>query len=168
MNSEDHVSLSTTSVPIEPVDDVCSAFLRRPINTDRPGTAEEREAVEPFGLPPTNEADHLLRVYFSTVNLMIPCIHEESFRSQYRKARSYGPRAVRRPWLGILNIVFAVATNVLTPTSPPIERATRSGMYFERAMELARPDMLRRFSQELGMLSIRSDILLCITDNCVL
>lgn len=155
MNTDDHIPLSATNVPIEPVDDVCSAFLRRPIHADDPGTREERKPVEPFALPPPNEADHLLRVYFATVNLMVPCIHEESFRAQYKRARSHGPRMVPIPWLGILNIVCALATNVLTPTSPSIERATRSDMYFERAMELARPDMLRRFSQELGMLLIQ-------------
>ena len=153
--NEDQIPLSTTNVSIEPVSDVSSAFLRRPTAADHAGTRTEGRAVEAFALPPPNEADHLLRVYFTTVNLMVPCVHEVSFREQYRKARVHGPRAVRKSWLGILNIVFAVATNVLTPTSPPIERATRSDMYFERAMELARPDMLRRFSLELGIPSFR-------------
>ena len=108
--------------------------------------------VDPFALPPHNEAEHLLRLYYITVNLMVPCIHEESFRAAYRRVRTDGPRAARRPWLGILNMMFAIATNVLTPTSPPQERATRSDMYFERAVELVRPDMLRRFSLEMGTL----------------
>ena len=107
--------------------------------------------MEPFSLPPESEAEHLLRLYFTTVNLMLPCIHEDSFRATYRKAQRDGLRAVRRPWLGVLNVAFAIATNVLTPTSPPLERATRSSMYFDRAVELVRPDMLGRLSLELGM-----------------
>lgn len=133
------------------VDDVSGAFLRRLSTTGTPSVGTQQGVrVEPFTLPPEYEAQHLLRLYFTTVNLMVPCIHEESFRATYRKARSDSPQAVPRSWLGILNMLFAIATNVLTPTSPTRERATRSDMYFERAVELVRPDMLRRFSLEMG------------------
>jgi hypothetical protein len=127
--------------------------LRRPTNNadDRLEEGVQRKAVQPFALPAQNEAEHLLRIYFTTVNLMVPCIHEESFRAIYRTVRSHGPLAVRRPWLGILNMMFAIATNVLTPTSPLLERAARSKTYFERALELVRPDMLRHFSLNMGM-----------------
>lgn len=107
--------------------------------------------MDPFALPPQHEAESLLQLYFSTVNLMLPCIHEESFRATYRRARNDGPRTVRRSWLGVINMVFALATNITTPTSPPLERATRSDMYFERAQELVRPEILGRLSLELGM-----------------
>ncbi len=110
--------------------------------------------MEPFALPTQHEAEELLQVFFSTVNLMLPGIHEDSFRATYKMARSDGVRAVRRSWLGVLNMSFALATNVLTPTSPPLERATRSDMYFERAVELARPEILGRLSLELGMLDV--------------
>lgn len=155
VNAEDHILPSATDVPIEHVDDLsCSSFLRRPIsNTDNLfEEGVQRNAVQPFALPAQNEAEHLLRLYFTTVNLMVPCIHEESFRATHRMVRSHGPNAVRRPWLGILNMIFAIATNVLTPTSPLLERATQSKMYFERAVELMRPDMLRRLSLDMGML----------------
>jgi hypothetical protein len=127
-----------------------SAFLRRPANPDISRERGQRKTVDPFALPAEREAEDLLQVYFSTVNLMLPCIHEDSFRGTYRMARIDGLRAVRRTWLGVLNIIFALAANVMTATSPPVERAAQSDMYFERAMELARPEMLGRLSLELG------------------
>ncbi|KAK3896407.1 hypothetical protein C8A05DRAFT_20609, partial [Staphylotrichum tortipilum] len=137
-----------------------SAFLRRPAITEPIRGRQQRRPVEPFALPPQDEADDLLRQYFATVNLMVPCIHEDSFRAMYRRARSVGFRAVRRSWLGVLNMVFAIATNVQTPISPSLERATRSDMYFERAVELARPEILGRLSLELVQLFLLVEIYL--------
>ncbi len=133
-----------------PTSESNGAFLRRPANTDRVRDGRQRRPVEPFALPLQDEAEDMLRHYFSTVNLMVPCIHEDSFRAMYRRARSEGLRVVRRSWLGVLNMMFAIATNVQTPISPPLERATRSDMYFERAVELSRPEILGRLSLELG------------------
>lgn len=153
VNTEDHLlSRSAADVPVDLLDDVSGAFLRRPADADnRAPEGPQKATVEPFALPSPNEAEHLLRLYFITVNLMVPCIHEESFRAVYRRLRSDGPRAVRSPWLGILNMLFAIATNVSTPTSPPPERAARSNMYFERAVKLVQPGMWRAPSLEMGM-----------------
>lgn len=58
----------------------------------------------------------------------------------------------------MLNMVFALATNILTATSPPLERASRSGMYFERAVELMQQDMLGRISVEHGRIFYDIDV----------
>ncbi|SPO07004.1 uncharacterized protein DNG_09698 [Cephalotrichum gorgonifer] len=163
VNADDRIPPSATGGHIDDVDEPSSvSFLRRPAsNASTPfDEGTQRRAVQPFSLPPEREAEHLLRVYFTTVNLMIPCIHEESFRTTYKKVRSHGPSAVRRPWLGILNMLFALATNVLTPTSPLPERATRSKAYFEIALELVRPEMLRRFSLETVQLFLLMELYL--------
>jgi hypothetical protein len=109
--------------------------------------------VELFALPPQNEADRLLGMYFSTVNLMIPCVHEESFRTIYARLQSEGTRALSRPWLAVINMVFAIATNVLTPTSPPLNRVIQSDKYFQRATELVKPHLLGHPSLELSKLA---------------
>jgi hypothetical protein len=127
------------------------AFLRRPPGISSLPETKGRVRVDPFALPPQMEANALLHLFFTTINLMIPCIHEDSFRDMYNKMQVSGTRNVRRSWLGSLNVVFALATNVMTATSPDIERATRSSMYFERAMELVKSDMLGRLSLEMGM-----------------
>ncbi|KAJ5432090.1 uncharacterized protein N7458_011246 [Penicillium daleae] len=132
-NPADNSPLSSMDVSTEvgqSNDDRFDAFLRRP----------------------SVEADALLHLFFTTVNLMIPCIYEGSFRDTYRTLQIDGTRSVRRSWLGTLNVVFALATNVMTATSPNIERATRASMYFERAMELVKSDILGRLSLEMVQL----------------
>ncbi len=141
----------TMDGPVDPTGESSSAFLRRPANSDQSREGGQRRIVEPFALPTQREAEELLQVYFSTVNLMLPCIHEASFRTIYKTARSDGLRAVRRSWLGVFNMMLALATNVITATSPPLERATWADTYFERAVELAKPDILGRLSLELGL-----------------
>ncbi|KAJ5909659.1 hypothetical protein N7504_004302 [Penicillium tannophilum] len=128
------------------------AFLREPDCTSSRTGTQGRVRVDPFALPPQAEADALLHLFFTTVNLMIPCIHEGSFRDTARKLQIDGIRCVRRSWLGTLNVVFALATNVMTATSPNVERASRAGMYFERAMELVKSDILGRISSEMVQL----------------
>lgn len=132
------------------------AFLKRPTDINILADGQRKINVEPFALPSHAEADSLLRLYFSTVNLMIPCIHEHSFRDTYMKIQSVGPGGLRRSWLGVLNLMFAIATNVMAATSPTYERATRSNTYFERAVELVRSDILGPISLEMGMVHLQS------------
>jgi hypothetical protein len=153
----DNLPLSSIDVSTEvgqSNDNRFDAFLRRPSGISSLTESQGRVRVGPFALPPQVEADALLHLFFSTVNLMIPCIYENSFRDTYRTLQIDGIRSVRRSWLGTLNVVFALATNVMTATSPNIERAMRASMYFERAMELVKSDILGRPSLEMGMAHI--------------
>ncbi|KAL2827912.1 fungal-specific transcription factor domain-containing protein [Aspergillus pseudoustus] len=104
--------------------------------------------ANPLTLPPQEQADALLRLYFSTVNLFMPCIHEPSFRETYLEMQRSGLGSVRRSWLGILHVILAIATNVMSPTSPTHERAAQSNLYFDRAVELVRPAIFGRLSLE--------------------
>lgn len=101
----------------------------------------------------------MLRLYFTTVNLMIPCVHEDSFRDTYAKMQRNGLESAGRTWLSILSVIFAIATNVAAAISPPNERATKSNMYFEQALELVKSDMLGRPSLEMGMKQSNCDFL---------
>ncbi|CAG8942836.1 unnamed protein product [Penicillium salamii] len=150
----DNLPLSNMDVPDVPQSnyDSFDAFLTRPSSTSNLPESPKRARVNPFALPPQAEADALLHLFFTTVNLMIPCIHEGSFREMYKKLQIDGIQSVRRSWLGTLNVVFALATNVMTATSPNIERATRASVYFEQAMELVKPDILGRLSLEMVQL----------------
>lgn len=157
VNPSDNLPLLNTDVSTDDQsnDNRFDAFLRRPSGISSLPETKGRVRVDPFALPPQMEANALLHLFFTTVNLMLPCIHEDSFRDMYKKLQVGGTRSVRRSWLGSLNVVFALATNVVTATSPNIERATRSSMYFERAMELVKSDMLGRLSLEMGMVHTR-------------
>lgn len=122
----------------------------RSLGADSLSDFQRQKPVDPFAVPLEGEANSLLNLYFSTVNLMIPCVHETSFRQMYSKLKSDGPGSVRRSWLGVLNMVFAISTNVMAPISPTHDRAARSNVYFERGMELVRADILGRLSVEMG------------------
>ncbi|CRL22257.1 Fungal transcriptional regulatory protein, N-terminal [Penicillium camemberti] len=154
VNPSDDLPLSNTDVSTDgqSSENRFDAFLRRPSGIRSLPETKERIRVDPFALPPQMEADALLHLFFTTINLMLPCIHEDSFRDIYKKLQVGGTRSVRKSWLASLNVVFALATNVMTATSPNIERATRSTMYFERAMELVKSDMLGRLSLEMVQL----------------
>lgn len=132
-------------------DEGFNAFLKRPTELAISSDGWRGSPVEPFALPSQVEADSLLHLYFTTVNLMIPCIHEDSFREMYMKMQRDGLGGLRRSWLGVLNVIFAIATNVTAPTSPTHERAEKSKIYFERAVELIRSSILGRLSLEMGM-----------------
>ncbi|KAK0669234.1 fungal-specific transcription factor domain-containing protein [Cercophora samala] len=118
----------------------------------RGNNAFPKKPVDVYVLPALDQAEQLLHLYFNTVNLMIPCIHEDRFRSIWSIARSGGPGNVSRPWLGIINMVFALAANVVGVRSPPQDRAALSDMCFQRALELVKPYMLGNPSLELVQL----------------
>ncbi|KAL4898595.1 putative Zn(II)2Cys6 transcription factor [Aspergillus ambiguus] len=157
VNPTNDLSHSTVDVPADmrQLNDAgFDAFLRRPSDINILAECQRKVHVDPFALPSHAEADSLLRLYFSTVNLMIPCIHEETFRDTYMKMQRVGLGGLRRSWLGVLNVIFAIATNVTVATSPTQEGTTRSYMYFERALELVRSDILGRPSLEIVQLFI--------------
>ncbi|KAK3693204.1 hypothetical protein B0T22DRAFT_504748 [Podospora appendiculata] len=70
------------------------AFLRRPPCPESltAESQQRKDPVEPFTLPPPHEAEQLPKLYFTTVNLTIPCIYEDSFRSTWAKARGEGSK----------------------------------------------------------------------------
>ncbi|CAI7573380.1 unnamed protein product [Penicillium viridicatum] len=132
VNPVDNLPLSNTEISTDgqSIDNRFDAFLRRPSGISSLPETKGRVRVDPFALPPQMEANALLHLFFTTVNMMLPCIHEDSFREMYKTLQVGGTRSVRRSWLGSLNVVFALATNVMTATSPNIERATRSMQLF--------------------------------------
>lgn len=110
----------------------------------------QKRAVDVYVLPALEQSEQLLHLYFNTVNLMLPCIHEDRFRSMWFIAKSESPEKLSKPWLGIINMVFALASNVVGVRSPPQDRAALSNMCFQRALELVKPYMLGNPSLELG------------------
>lgn len=101
-------------------------------------------------LPSRGDADCMIHLYFTTVNLMIPCIHEDSFRQMYQDMWRHGPKRMSKPWLGSLNLIFALAKNIITPTSPSHERVSASNKFYQRAMDLIKPYILGPLSVDLS------------------
>jgi hypothetical protein len=128
-----------------------NSFLMWPFRTDQSSNSSRHTTIDPFAVPPNDAAEEMLHLYFNTVNLMIPCVHEDSFRKTLSRLKTEGPENIRRSWLGVLNMIFAITTNVMTPTSPTKDRAQQSNLFYEKAMELVSPGILGRPSVEMGM-----------------
>ncbi|KAF4466111.1 c6 zinc finger domain containing [Fusarium albosuccineum] len=80
-----------------------------------PSTRDAGPAVQPeLGahnfIPPDHETEALIERYFSTTGVLFPYIHKPSFMETYYRSREHGFRVeVRRTWLGLLNMILAMA-----------------------------------------------------------
>ncbi|TLS29315.1 hypothetical protein PpBr36_00003 [Pyricularia pennisetigena] len=93
--------------------------------------------VSAYGLPPPDETLDLIRSYFATTGFLFPYIHEQSFLDTYHEVAASQFRKVRRSWLGLLNMVLAMATSAtLGITLDAPSRRLKSDVFFSRAMTL--------------------------------
>jgi hypothetical protein len=109
-----------------------------PYNTDT-GVVDHQK-INIYALPPEHLARELIRRYFSNTGQLFPYIHEQTFVEKYNQVKRDNFRGVRRMWLGLLNIVFAMATNVsLSPDgqmASAVKRTAESDVYYRRASGL--------------------------------
>jgi hypothetical protein len=115
-------------------------------------TRDRNEAVGANLLPPHAETVELIRAYFSNTGLLFPFIHEENFLATYEEMRSQNFRAkLPRTWLGLLNMILAMAvcTSGWADDAPKY-RAEESDVYYRRARELCKTQMLRGTTLETG------------------
>ena len=111
--------------------------------------------VNLYAVPAVSKAMPLIQLFFATVGMMLPCIYEDPFMKSYRQAVETGFSGVRRPWLAILNMMFAFSTTVASPLSPLQNLADESDTYYQRALGLATQDVLDCSSLENGMTQIQ-------------
>ncbi|KAL2204830.1 hypothetical protein CC79DRAFT_1335435 [Sarocladium strictum] len=96
-------------------------------------------------LPPDYETEALLQAYFSNTGLLFPYVHEQTFMETYRdlKAQKFS-KSVRRTWLGLLNMILALATSTASQdTVSSSSRRVSSEIFYRRAQKLCRNQMLR-------------------------
>lgn len=104
-----------------------------------------------YYLPPDNETRDLLRCYFSNTGLLFPFIHEPTFFQEYDAMRSERFLRVRRTWLGLLNMVLAMASSTWADSKKSAGvRRREADVFYQRAYELCRRQMLRGASLETG------------------
>jgi hypothetical protein len=103
-------------------------------------------------LPPHSETVELIRAYFSNTGLLFPFIHEETFLATYEEMRGQNFRAkLRRTWLGLLNMILAMAVCTTGWAEDTAKyRAEQSDIYYRRAKELCKTQMLRGTTLETG------------------
>ncbi|KLU89831.1 hypothetical protein MAPG_08800, partial [Magnaporthiopsis poae ATCC 64411] len=84
----------------------------------------------PTTLPSVEEMDSMLDLYFATAGTVFPFIHEETMRSTYAECRRNNFTRARRTWLGVLNMMFAMANSFDRDACPSArKRLERSNVY---------------------------------------
>jgi hypothetical protein len=94
----------------------------------------------------------LVRRFFSDTGMLFPYISEASFWRTYASAKESRFRRVRQSWLGLLNMILAMATSTCSDTSiiNATDRAAHSEIFFVRARALCLNQMMDGASVEIG------------------
>lgn len=96
--------------------------------------------IDPFYLPPKETADELLNAFFTTVYPTFPIVLKKLFMEQYDAFfRYFSPPARSRPWLAMLNLMFAIGSMYgrLTNADWKEESEMEHLKYFTRARVLS-------------------------------
>lgn len=121
-----------------------------------------KHEINMFALPSEERTWSLIQIYFEKTGQLLPFIHEASFCETYFRMRENNFRRVRRTWLGLLNIVLAIATSLHTEGDLPAgKRIQESDIYFQRANGLCDRDSKRNASLEMGAWLLAQAILTC-------
>ena len=101
-------------------------------------------------LPPPAEIEALLRVYFHSMGLFFPFLHEPTFWDTYRQFKDGGFRKVQRTWLGLLNMIMAMAINIdRSGGIPANERMEKSLNFYARGVALCSAPSVRTVSLDI-------------------
>lgn len=105
-----------------------------------------------YALPSEERTWSLIQQYFLKTGQLLPFIHEPSFCKTYLQMKNERFRAVRRTWLGLLNIILAIAASLSAKDDIPVDkRIQESDIYYQRANGLCDRDSKRNASLEMGM-----------------
>lgn len=108
--------------------------------------------TEPFILPDTADALALVDLFFATTGMLFPYIDRQELISKYHQLISTNLRTARKSWLGLLNMVLAMATSASSggPFSA-CERSGQSDTFFRRAMRICDQEIRHGTSLETSM-----------------
>lgn len=144
-------SVLPTSPPNQRGGGMVNVSRSRPPSVGPSDGAKSAARVNIYALPPENRTWSLIRQYFYKTGQLLPWIHESSFCETYFQMKKENFTQVRRTWLGLLNIVLAIATSLSTEGDLPAEkRIQESDIYYQRANGLCDKDSKRNASLEMG------------------
>lgn len=107
-----------------------------------------------FTLPSSEETLTLIHRYFADTGLLFPYIHPPTFFDTYYQLKNNSKR-VRRTWLGLLNIILAMAKLTSASGRSPAETCiSESAVYYRRALDLCKGEILRGTTLEVGKISL--------------
>ncbi|KAJ5949651.1 hypothetical protein N7454_001235 [Penicillium verhagenii] len=109
-----------------------------------------QEKVNVFALPPHSETLALVNLYFSNTGLLYPYIYPSTFLATYHRMARENFANVRKTWLGLLNMILAMAT--ITAESEGASADTRiaeSDVFYQRGLGLCGGELWRGTTLEL-------------------
>lgn len=115
--------------------------------------------ADSLSLPSPDEVHALVEDYFATTGVLFPFVHKATFMEALVKAQRENFRALRRSWLGLLNIILAMATTtesiMFKSTS---DRAARAEVFFSRSEALSIKQTMSGTTVETGISHIMQKI----------
>ncbi|KAJ5653397.1 hypothetical protein N7490_000400 [Penicillium lividum] len=115
-----------------------------------PPRQSAQDKVNVFALPPQSETLALIHLYFSETGLLYPYIYPPTFLATYHHMAQENFAGVRKSWLGLLNMILAMAT--ITAESNGVSADTRiaeSDVFYQRGLGLCGGELLRGTTLEL-------------------
>ncbi|KZN90865.1 putative transcriptional regulatory protein [Penicillium chrysogenum] len=125
------------------------------VNASRPSSPpqrgqDRRMQVNMFALPPQANTLELIKRYFSNTGLLFPYIYPPVFLDTYHQMTRENFNGVRRTWLGLLNMVLAMATVTAIPGSASADaRIKESDVFYQRGLGLCGSEILRGTTLEV-------------------
>ncbi|OAA72016.1 Transcription factor [Akanthomyces lecanii RCEF 1005] len=99
-------------------------------------------------LPAVEDMEIMMNRYFNTMGLLFPFLHESTFRQTFNAFKASGFNKVRQTWLGELNLIFAIASNINRGKTSK-QCFEESLVYYRRAMSLCGASSLRTVSLDI-------------------
>ncbi|KAJ5373434.1 hypothetical protein N7517_005440 [Penicillium concentricum] len=122
----------------------------RPSSPLRQAGQNQRVQVNIFALPPQANTLELIERYFSNTGLLFPYIYPPVFLETYHQMTRENFSRVRRTWLGLLNMVLAMATITAIPGSASADaRIEESDVFYQRGLGLCGSEILRGTTLEV-------------------
>ncbi|KAG8352663.1 hypothetical protein FVEN_g9299 [Fusarium venenatum] len=115
------------------------------------GGSDDISKADANRLPPDHEMQRLINAYFTNTGILFPYIHEQEFLDTYHQFRASSFRSnVSRTWLGLLNMILAMATCTSCWEDTGSEsHFEQSDVFYRRAQELCQAQMLRGTTLEI-------------------
>ncbi|KAJ5813994.1 uncharacterized protein N7503_000744 [Penicillium pulvis] len=109
-----------------------------------------QEKVNVFALPPQSETLALINLYFSETGLLYPYIYPPTFLATYHRMARENFSGVRKSWLGLLNMILAMATITAESNGASADtRIAQSDVFYQRGLGLCGGELWRGTTLEL-------------------
>ncbi|KAH8689695.1 fungal-specific transcription factor domain-containing protein [Talaromyces proteolyticus] len=139
-------------LPVSPINRQGNAMMSTSRSHPPPDSANKtgNRGINIYALPSEHQSWELIENYFSKTGQLLPFIHEQSFCETYFQMKRNDFTKVRRTWLGLLNIVFAIAMSLYNDSDIPAQkRIDQSDIFYQRANALCDRESRRNTSLEM-------------------